>query len=47
VRNTARRYTFTVSAGGPGIIWQAGAVAVIKTLYVTGLGRQVSAGLQR
>jgi hypothetical protein len=36
-----------VSADGTGIISQAGAVLLSKTLRVTGLDRQLSAGLQR
>jgi hypothetical protein len=47
VKNTARRPKITVSADGPGIISQAGAVLLAKTLHVTGLDRQLSAGLRR
>jgi hypothetical protein len=36
-----------VSADGSGIISQAGSVLLIRTLQVTGLDRQLSAGLQR
>ena len=47
VKNTARRPKITVSADGSGIISQAGSVLLIRTLQVTGLDRQLSAGLQR
>ena len=47
MKNTARRPKITVSADGPGIISQAGAVLLAKTLHVTGLDRQLSAGLRR
>ena len=44
---TAARPKLQVSADGTGIISQAGAVLLAKTLRVTGLDRQLSAGLQR
>jgi hypothetical protein len=47
VKNTARRPKIAVSADGSGIISQAGSVLLIRTLQVTGLDRQLSAGLQR
>ena len=47
VNNTARRPKIIVSADGSGILSQAGAVLLAKTLHVTGLDRQLSAGLQR
>ena len=47
MKNTARRPKITVSADGSGIISQAGSVLLIRTLQVTGLDRQLSAGLQR
>jgi hypothetical protein len=47
VKNTACRPKVIVSADGSGIISQAGAVLLTKTLHVTGLDWQLSAGLQR
>ena len=47
MKNTARRSKITVSADGSGIISQAGSVLLIRTLQVTGLDLQLSAGLQR
>ena len=44
---TAARPKLQVSADGTGIISQSGAVLLAKTLHVTGLDRQLSAGLQR
>ena len=44
---TAVRPKLQVSADGTGIISQAGAVLLTKTVRVTGLDRQLSAGLQR
>jgi Transposase DDE domain group 1 len=47
VNLTAARPKIVVSADGTGIISQAGAVLLAKTLRVTSLDRQLSAGLQR
>jgi hypothetical protein len=47
VKNTARRSKITVSDDGRGIVSQAGAVLLVETLRVTGLGRGLSAGLAR
>jgi hypothetical protein len=47
VNLTAVRPKTLVSADGTGIISQAGAVLLTKTLRVTGLDRQLSGGLQR
>ena len=44
---TAARPKIRVSADGTGIISQSGAVLLTKVLNVTGLDRQLSAGLQR
>ena len=44
---TAARPKMRVSADGAGIISQSGAVLLTKVLNVTGLDRQLSAGLQR
>ena len=44
---TAARPKMRVSADGTGIISQSGAVLLTKVLNVTGLDRQLSAGLQR
>jgi hypothetical protein len=47
VNLTAVRPKLQVSADGTGIISQAGAVLLTKAVRVTGLDRQLSAGLQR
>jgi hypothetical protein len=47
VNITAARPKMRVSADGTGIISQSGAVLLTKVLRVTGLDRQLSAGLQR
>ena len=47
MQNTARRPKITVSADGPGIVSQAGALLLTQTLRVTGLDRGLSAGLDR
>ena len=47
VKNTARRSKITVSADGLGIISCAGGALLTKTLQVTGLDRQLSAGRWR
>jgi hypothetical protein len=47
VNNTVRRAKITVSADGSGIVSQAGAVLLTKTLSVTGLDQGLLAGLQR
>ena len=47
MQNTARRPKITVSADGPGIVSQAGALLLTQTLRLTSLGRGLSAGLAR
>ena len=47
MQNTARRPKITVSADGPGIVSQAGALLLTQTLRLTGLDRGLSAGLDR
>ena len=47
MKNTACRPKIIVSADGPGIVSQAGALLLTQVLQVTGLGRQLSAGLAR
>jgi len=47
VNNAVRRAKITVSADGSGIVSQAGAVLLTKTLSVTGLDQGLLAGLQR
>jgi hypothetical protein len=44
VNNTVRRAKITVSADGSGIVSQAGAVLLTKTLSVTGLDQGLLAG---
>jgi hypothetical protein len=47
MQNTARRPKITVSADGTGIVSQAGGLLLTRTLVVTGLGRGLTAGLDR
>jgi hypothetical protein len=47
VKNTARCRKIIVSADGPGMVSQAGALLLVQVLQVTGLGRRLSAGLGR
>ena len=47
MKNTARSPKIAVSADGKGMVSQAGAVLLRQTLRVTGLGRELSAGLVR
>ena len=47
MQNTARRPKITVSADGPGIVSQAGALLLTQTLRLTSLDRGLSAGLAR
>ncbi len=47
MKNTACRPKIVVSADGSGIVSQAGALLLTQVLRVTGLGRQLSAGLVR
>jgi hypothetical protein len=47
VKNNARSTKITVSADGRGLVSQAGAVLLWETLRVTGLGRGLSAALER
>ena len=47
MQNTARRPKITVSADGTGIVSQAGALLLTETARITGLDRQLSAGLER
>ena len=47
MKNTAYRPKIVVSADGSGIVSQAGALLLTQMLRVTGLGRQLSAGLVR
>jgi len=47
VKNTACRPKIIVSADGSGIVSQAGALLLTQVLQVTGLRRQLSAGLAR
>jgi hypothetical protein len=47
MQNTARRPKITVSADGPGIVSQAGALLLTQTLRLTGLESGLSAGLAR
>src|SRR5487761_418345 len=47
MQDTARRPKITVSADGPGIVSQAGALLLTQTLRVTGLDRGPPAGLAR
>jgi len=47
VKNNARSNKITVSADGRGLVSQAGAVLLWETLRVTGLGRGLSAALER
>jgi hypothetical protein len=47
MNNSARAAKITVSADGRGLVSQAGAVLLWETLRVTGLGRGLSAALQR
>jgi hypothetical protein len=47
VENNARSTKITVSADGRGLVSQAGAVLLRETLRVTGLGRGLSAALER
>jgi len=47
VKNSARSSRVAVSADGRGLVSQAGAVLLWETLRVTGLGRGLSAGLER
>jgi hypothetical protein len=46
-KNTACRPKIIVSADGPGLVSQAGALLLTQVLQVTGLERELSAGLQR
>jgi Transposase DDE domain group 1 len=47
VKNSARSIRVSVSADGKGLVSQAGAVLLWETLRVTGLGRGLSAALER
>jgi hypothetical protein len=47
MQNSARSSKVTVSADGRGLVSQAGAVLLWETLRVTGLGRGLSAALER
>jgi hypothetical protein len=47
VKNNARAAKITVSADGRGLVSQAGAVLLWETIRVTGLGRGLSAALER
>ena len=47
VKNNARSTKITVSAAGRGLVSLAGAVLLWETLRVTGLGRGLSAALER
>ncbi len=47
MKNTVRYPMIIVSADGSGIVSQAGALLLTQVLRVTGLGRQLSAGLER
>src|SRR5215470_16146421 len=47
VKNSARSIRVAVSADGRGLVSQAGAVLLWETMRVTGLGRGLSAGLER
>jgi hypothetical protein len=47
MKNTARRPKISVSADGPGIVSQAGALLLAEVAGVTGLGAGLSAGLRR
>jgi Transposase DDE domain group 1 len=47
VKNTARRSKITVSADGQGLVSQAGALLLLETARVTGLGQGLAAGLAR
>jgi len=47
MQNTARRPKISVSADGPGIVSQAGAVLLTETSRVTGLAAGLSRGLGR
>jgi len=47
MQNTAYRPKIIVSAGGSGMVSQAGALLLAQVLQVTGLARQLSAGLAR
>jgi Transposase DDE domain group 1 len=47
VKNTACRPKIIASADGSGIVSQAGALLLTQVLQVTGLERQLSAGLER
>ncbi len=47
MKNTSRRPKITVTAGGSGIVSQAGGLLLTRALRVTGLDRGLSAGLAR
>ena len=47
MKSSARSRRVVVSADGRGLVSQAGAVLLWETLRVTGLGRGLSAGLER
>lgn len=47
MKNNARGPRVTVSADGRGLVSQAGAVLLWETMRVTGLARDLSAGLAR
>jgi Transposase DDE domain group 1 len=47
VKNTASRPKMAVSADGKGRVSQAGGILLTETLRVTGLGRSLSAALER
>jgi DDE family transposase len=47
VKNTARPPKVIVSAGGSGVVSQAGALLLTQVLQVTGLRRRLSEGLER
>ena len=47
MKNTARHPKITVSADGQGLVSQAGALLLLETARVTGLGEGLTAGLAR
>ena len=47
MKNNARSTRVAVSSDGKGLLSQAGAVLLWETIRVTGLGRELSQGLER
>jgi hypothetical protein len=47
VNSSASHRKITVSADGQGLVSQAGGLLLLKTIHVTGLGKALSANLQR